>query len=46
MTIDPDPTIENEEPEIFITDEDLEKHRNGTWSNKTSRKGWEASLYD
>jgi len=46
MTIDPDPTIENEEPEIFITEEDLEKHRNGNWSNKTSRKGWEASLYD
>jgi len=46
MTIDPDPTIENEEAEIFITEEDLEKHRNGTWSNKTSRKGWDASMYD
>ena len=42
--IDPDPTIENEEAEIFITEEDLEKHRNGgTWSNKTSRKGWDPS---
>lgn len=37
LTIDPDPTIENEEPEIYITEEDLEKHRNGTWSD--SRKG-------
>jgi len=39
MTIDPDPTVENEEAEIFITDEELERHRNGHWSNKTSRKG-------
>ena len=38
LTIDPDPTIVNEEPEIYITEEDLEKHRNGTWSSKSSRK--------
>lgn len=37
LTIDPDPTIENEEPEIYITEEDLEKHRN--WSSRNSRKG-------
>ena len=34
LTMDPDPTIENEEPEIYITDEDLEKHKNGTYLRK------------
>ncbi len=36
LTIDPDPTIENEEPEIYITEEDLEKHQKGQWSSKSS----------
>ena len=28
-TIEPDPTIENEEPEIFFSEEHLEKYKNG-----------------
>merc|ERR1711956_119756 len=37
MTIDPDPTVEVEEEEIFIPDEEQEKYR--TFGNGTSRKG-------
>merc|ERR1739838_834144 len=36
MTIDPDPTVEVEEEEIFIPDEEQEKYR--TFGNGTSRK--------
>jgi len=44
MTIDPDPTVEVEEEEIFIPDEEQEKYR--TFGNGTSRKGWDTSLYE
>lgn len=37
LTIDPDPSIENEEPEIYLSEEEIEKHRN--WSARSSRKG-------
>ena len=41
---DPDPTVEVEEEEIFIPDEEQEKYR--TFGNGTSRKGWDTSLYE
>ena len=41
LTIDPDPSIENEEPEIYLSEEEIEKHRN--WSAKSSRRGSSSS---
>ena len=38
LTVNPDPTIEPEEPEIFLTEADLERRRNGRGSKSSSRK--------
>lgn len=39
LTVNPDPTIEPEEPEIYLTEADLERRRNGRGSSRSSRKG-------
>jgi hypothetical protein len=42
LTVNPDPTIEPEEPGLFLTEADLERRRNGragSSNSKTSRKG-------
>lgn len=36
LTVNPDPSIEPEEPEIYLTEADIERHKNGSLS---SRKG-------
>ena len=36
LTVNPDPNIEPEEPEIYLTEEDLERRRNGPASRASS----------
>ena len=41
MTIDPDPNVEPEEPELYLTEEELERRRNplaASTSRRSSRK--------
>ena len=38
LTVNPDPNIEPEEPEIYLTEADLERRRNGRGSKSSSRK--------
>ena len=40
MTIDPDPNIEPEEPELYLNEEELERRRNplASTSRRSSRK--------
>ncbi len=38
LTVNPDPNIEPEEPEIYLTEADLERRRNGTSSRRGSSR--------
>ena len=38
LTVNPDPTIEPEEPEIYLTEADLERRRNGRNGSKSSSR--------